>query len=105
MIRFTQRRGRCYSGGPPTPYFTQILLSTCELISSQNGKDAASLGSVMTTSNSSTLSSPTRSRSEKQVKTTPIFGRSYKTIQSEVRIEQLKSEIEALKPQTVKRLI
>ena len=79
-------------------------LSTCELISSQNGKDAASLGSVMTT-NSSISSSPTRARSKKHVKTKPIFGRSYKTIQSEVRIEQLKSEIEALKPQTVKRLI
>jgi len=79
--------------------------SSTSSTSSQNGKDAASLGSVMTTSNSSTLSSPTRTRSEKHVKTTPIFGRSYKTIQSEVRIEQLKSEIEALKPQTVKRLI
>lgn len=78
--------------------------SSTSSTSSQNGKDAASLGSVMTT-NSSISSSPTRARSKKHVKTKPIFGRSYKTIQSEVRIEQLKSEIEALKPQTVKRLI
>jgi len=80
--------------------------SSTSSTSSQHGKDAASLGSVMTTTtNSSISSSPTRTRSKKHVKTTPIFGRSYKTIQSEVRIEQLKSEIEALKPQTVKRLI
>lgn len=71
--------------------------------SSNHGKDVASLGSIMTNSSSSSSSnSPVRTRSKRQ---NPIHGRSYACAQSELRIEQLKSEIEALKPQTIKRLI
>ena len=56
-------------------------------------------------SQSSSSSSSSSPKNDKKRKSTKILGRSYACTQSELRIEQLKSEIEALKPQIIKRLI
>ena len=86
---------------------SSLFLPDC-FISSQHGKNdgTTSLGSIMTDSSQlSSSSSSSSPKNDKKRKSTKILGRSYACTQSELRIEQLKSEIEALKPQIIKRLI